>query len=277
MADKLLAEWFWTDRWMGSSGFLLPMLARGVYREMLTQAWRRGARLPNDPASIKRAIGATDAEWAEAWPLVSKYWRVDESNHLVNDTQLGVYAESKESADTTHERAIKGAQARWKQSPSNAQASAQAKPEECAPSPSPSPSLSQAPSQSPIPVPKKDMVSRAVAVIKANGTSGGSARSNRPIFRGQRFVVFDWMLDDISQMLGPAFEDFGLDEFFDRLDKIAARQNVVLPKPQVWPWIQSRVIAEAASRGLPVVSQAPKPHKRDVRDAEALALMRSLA
>lgn len=141
MPDKLLAEWFWTDRWMGSSGFLLPMLARGVYREMLTQAWRRGARLPNDPASIKRAIGATDAEWSEAWPLVSKYWRVDESNHLVNDTQLGVYAESKESADTTHERAVKGAQARWKQSPRNAQASAQAIPEKCAPSPSPSPSL----------------------------------------------------------------------------------------------------------------------------------------
>lgn len=90
-------------------------------------------------------------------------------------------------------------------------------------------------------------------------------------------MVFDWMLDDISQMLGPAFEAFGLDEFFDRLDKIAARQNVVLPKPQVWPWIQSRVIAEAASRGLPVVSQAPKPHKLDVRDAEALKLMRSLA
>jgi uncharacterized protein YdaU (DUF1376 family) len=141
MADKLLAEWFWTDRWMGSSGFLLPMLARGVYREMLTQAWRRGARLPNDPASIKRAIGATDAEWAEAWPAVSRYWRVDDTNHLVNDTQLSVYAESKESADNTHERAMKGAQARWKQSPSNAQASAQAKPEECPPSPSPSPSL----------------------------------------------------------------------------------------------------------------------------------------
>jgi hypothetical protein len=33
---KLLAEWFWIDRWNGSTGFLLPMEARGVYREMLT-------------------------------------------------------------------------------------------------------------------------------------------------------------------------------------------------------------------------------------------------
>jgi hypothetical protein len=85
------------------------------------------------------------------------------------------------------------------------------------------------------------------------------------------------MLEDISQMLGPAYVDFGLDEFFDRLDKIAARQNVVLPKPQVWPWIQQRVLAEAASRGLAVVTAEPKPHKLDVRDAEALKLMRSLS
>ncbi len=139
MADKLLAEWFWTDRWMGSSGFLLPMLARGVYREMLTQAWRRGAKLPTDIAAIKRAIGATDVEWAEAWPLVSKYWRVDETNHFVNDTQLQVYAESKAQAESYSERGVKAAQARWKQYPSNAQALPENMPEVCPPSPSPSP------------------------------------------------------------------------------------------------------------------------------------------
>lgn len=139
--DKLLAEWFWTDRWMGSSAFLLPMLTRGVYREMLTQAWLRGARLPNDPSAIKRAIGATDAEWTEAWPQLSKYWRVDENNQLVNDTQLSIYAESKKSADLNHGRAIKGANARWNRSTGNAQALAQAQHEQCTPSPSLSPSL----------------------------------------------------------------------------------------------------------------------------------------
>ena len=40
MKTNLRAEWFWTDRWMGSSAFLLPMEARGLYREMLTP--RRG-------------------------------------------------------------------------------------------------------------------------------------------------------------------------------------------------------------------------------------------
>jgi len=53
------------------------MEARGVYREMLTQAWRRGARLPNDHEAIRRAIGATVGEWRRSWPLVKKFWRVD--------------------------------------------------------------------------------------------------------------------------------------------------------------------------------------------------------
>jgi len=91
MSAKLLAEWFWTDRWIGSSAFLLPMEARGMYREMLTQAWRRGARLPNDHEAIRRAIGATPGEWRRAWPAVQKFWRVD-GDQLVNDTQLEIYA-----------------------------------------------------------------------------------------------------------------------------------------------------------------------------------------
>lgn len=138
---KLIAEWFWTDRWMGSSGFLLPMLARGVYREMLTQAWRRGARLPSDHAAIRRAIGCTDLEWAEAWPQISKYWHSDDHDNLVNDTQLEVYAEAQDKAAGNHARATAAAKARWYNAQRNAQASTNAYHDECPPSPSPSPSL----------------------------------------------------------------------------------------------------------------------------------------
>ena len=69
--DKLLAEWFWTDRWQGSSGFLLPLEARGLYREMLTQAWQRGgrlrstrrhtARLRRDPRGVAPRVAARGA------------------------------------------------------------------------------------------------------------------------------------------------------------------------------------------------------------------------
>lgn len=109
--DKLLAEWFWTDRWMGSTGFLLPMEARGVYREMLTQAWRRGAWLPNNHEAIRRAIGATEKEFSRAWLLVERYWRVD-GDRLVNDTQLAIYAEAKAAAENASRRGRAGGHAR---------------------------------------------------------------------------------------------------------------------------------------------------------------------
>lgn len=88
--NKLLAEWFWTDRWVGSSAFMLPIEARGLYREMLSAAWRRGAKLPNDHEAIKRAVGATDEEWVRCWPQIEKYFRVKRGS-LVNDTQVEIY------------------------------------------------------------------------------------------------------------------------------------------------------------------------------------------
>jgi len=124
MSAKLLAEWFWTDRWIGSSGFLLPMEARGLYREMLTQAWRRGAKLPNDHEAIRRAIGATNAEWKRSWPKVAGFWRVD-GEDLVNDTQQAIYADAQAKSESARVRGIASARARANRQP-----------------PSPSPSLS---------------------------------------------------------------------------------------------------------------------------------------
>lgn len=108
---KMLAEWFWTDRWMGSSAFLLPLEARGLYREMLTQAWRRGAALPNDHEAIRRAIGATEQEWERNWPKVERFWRV-EKDTLVNDTQVSVYLDAQARAERASKRGLKGARAR---------------------------------------------------------------------------------------------------------------------------------------------------------------------
>jgi uncharacterized protein YdaU (DUF1376 family) len=110
--DKLLAEWFWTDRWNGSSAFGLPLEARGLYREMLTQAWRRGAQLPNDHEMIRRLVGATSKEWKRSWPLVTRFWRV-EGGSLVNETQVQIYATAKARADESARHAQKAARARW--------------------------------------------------------------------------------------------------------------------------------------------------------------------
>ncbi len=110
-AEKLLAEWFWVDRWMGSSAFGLPLEARGLYREMLSQAWRRGARLPNDHDQIRRFVACTPGEWRRAWPSVKRFWRMD-GDDLVNDTQLLVYADAQGRAKRAHDKALAAAQAR---------------------------------------------------------------------------------------------------------------------------------------------------------------------
>ncbi len=111
---KLLAEWFWIDRWTGSSAFGLPLEARGLYREMLTQAWRRQARLPNDHATIQRLIGATEKEWRRCWPLIARYWRADGEGgaFLVNETQQEVYRDALVKAVVASEKGAKGGRAR---------------------------------------------------------------------------------------------------------------------------------------------------------------------
>lgn len=135
--DKLLAEWFWVDRWMSSSGFLLPMLARGIYREMLSQAWLRGAKLPRNPEAIRRAIGCTTREWSKGWPFVEPFWVVD-GDWLVNVTQQVVYLQAAGLAQRASARGLRGAQARAQV---DAQVVLKHQLEHKPPSPSPSPSV----------------------------------------------------------------------------------------------------------------------------------------
>lgn len=124
---------------MGSSGFLLPLEARGLYREMLTQAWRRGGRLPANPEAIRRAVGATAEEWARCWDLVKPYWRED-SGDLVNDTQLEVYTKSQRLRTVRAEAGARGGRARAARAAEPAlQAKPQAKPHAKSNSPDPDP------------------------------------------------------------------------------------------------------------------------------------------
>lgn len=133
--DKLLAEWFWIERWDGSPAAGLPLLARGLYREMLTRAWRLGGWLPNDHEAIQRLVRVTAKEWAAAWPKVMGYWReaAGDPTKLVNDTQLEVMEEARRRREEASEHGRKGARARFGQCPSNARALPGDKP----PSPSP--------------------------------------------------------------------------------------------------------------------------------------------
>lgn len=109
--DKLFAEWFWTDRWTGSRGHTMEMEARGLYREMLTQAWKRGAKLPNNHEEIRLMCACNMKVWKRCWPAVEAFWVVDGA-YIVNITQVAVYSEAKAAADAAFLRAQAGGQAR---------------------------------------------------------------------------------------------------------------------------------------------------------------------
>ena len=98
-----------------------------------------------------------------------------------------------------------------------------------------------------------------------------SARSTRPIFSGQRFVVFDWMLDDLTRLLGPHTDAFALHEWFFALDaELVAAQHVV-PQRDGGAWLQARTLVEAQRRGL-AVQPLPGTRTRPTRPAHDAGL-----
>lgn len=93
---------------------------------------------------------------------------------------------------------------------------------------------------------------------KKKSSSGGS---KRPIYTSDRFVVFEWMLDDLGRMLGAHLDAFDLHQFFDSLSKQSREQGLVIPKLQVWPWLQAQVLREAKRRGLPIINGVAVPSR----------------
>lgn len=44
-----------------------PLIAKGVYRELLDAAWDMTDGLPPEPADLRRLAGASSKEWTQAW------------------------------------------------------------------------------------------------------------------------------------------------------------------------------------------------------------------
>lgn len=99
---------------------------------------------------------------------------------------------------------------------------------------------------------------------KGSGEKPIDARSGRPIFKGQRLVVFEWMLDDCLQILGEHADTFDLHDWFFVLDVLATKQGLVIPKRDGGAWLQAQLVAEAQKRGIPLrmATAAPVVNKR---------------
>lgn len=105
--DILPGELRYTSNWRGSPLQMLPLAARGLYSEMLTQAWSNRARLAQtDEEEIMRLVRATPAEWESAWPRIRHYWAkatdpATGAEILVNRKQLEVYVGALRSREVT--------------------------------------------------------------------------------------------------------------------------------------------------------------------------------
>jgi hypothetical protein len=71
----------------------------------------------------------------------------------------------------------------------------------------------------------------------------------KPVFAGQRFVVFEWMLKDLRRLLGPHSDPFDLPAFFLWLD---AHAEGVIPQRDKGVWLHAQVLDEAKRRNLPI-------------------------
>ena len=97
-----------------------------------------------------------------------------------------------------------------------------------------------------------------------------AARSRRPIFAGQRLTVFEWMLDDCTNVLGDYTEAFDLHAWFFDLDALAVKTGLVIPKRDGGAWLQSQLVEEAKQRGLPI-TMASVPTRDQARTQANIA------
>lgn len=88
---------------------------------------------------------------------------------------------------------------------------------------------------------------------------GTTARSKRPVYQSDRFAIFEWQLDELGRILGDHADGFDLHSFFDLLSQQSRESGLVIPRDNVWAWIQNQVIAEAKRRGLSVLAAPAAP------------------
>lgn len=77
-----------------------------------------------------------------------------------------------------------------------------------------------------------------------------SADSKWPVFKGNRLVVFEWMLTKMQATLGRHAESMQWDTWLDEADRRAMNEPVVAD--DWWPWVQSELLDYARTQGWAV-------------------------
>ncbi len=110
--------------------------------------------------------------------------------------------------------------------------------------------------------------------VSSNSNGNGGGPSKRPIYQSDRFVVFEWQLDNLSRMLGSHAAGFDLHAWFDTLTQQSRTAGLVIPK-RCDDWLQAQTIAEAQRRGLQIATGAPVLGKQSTRILNMLAKIKA--
>lgn len=250
--DESPGFYFNVEKWRGSRAVgRMSFSERGVYLEMLIEQWLRKS-IPDDANAVAEAIALSDAEAAavlEAWPVVRRKFVT--SNHSPGQ----VY-----NIELENTRRKQRANFRKKQVAGSIAGKA---------------SAAKRRTKHDLPVnDRSTVVQQSLTVVDRSDQSRADqireeaatppvvdARSKRPMYKSDRFVVFEWMFEDLGRMLGAHLDAFDLHQFFDSLSKQSRDQGLVIPKQQVWPWLQAQVLGEAKRRGLPIINGVTVPSR----------------
>lgn len=264
MADQSPGFYFNVEEWRGSRSVgRMSMSERGVYLEMMIEQWLRRT-LPDDAQQVADAIALSAEQTTEVlsgWPTVRRKFVTDDDGRIFNAKLEQV--RRKQRANFRKRR--ESGRIAGKASAAKRQAEQ---------------GLVVNDRSTTVQRPSTDK--RGEERSRSDQRGGEqiptlAARSKRPIFSGRRLTVFEWMLDDCMKTLGSLTDEFGLDEWFWKLDEQAMAAGLVIPQRDNGAWLQAQLVAEAQRRGLPIAVAGPAFGKQTSRLQAALANIKAEA
>jgi uncharacterized protein YdaU (DUF1376 family) len=232
---------------------VMSLQERGAYITLMCVCWQQGT-LPASVEHLARLCGCPLVAFRRIWPAVSPCFRTMANGERLMHPRLE--KERKKQRAFHRRQSDNGRQGGRPRKPTESQN----KPVGFSGETQPQSQTEPKKSSSVFSLPSSSSDFRQKQPLPPN------ARSKRPIYQSDRFVVFDWQFDDLSKMLGPHFEAFGLDEFFDALSQQSRASGLVIPKAEAWPWLQAQILTEAQRRGLPMASAEPPAVDRKARE-----------
>jgi len=215
----------------------------GAYILLLTFCWTEGS-IPREPKALVRLLKVDAKTWARIWPALAPCFTVQGDTYV----QARMERERAKQADYRGLQSGKGAKVASKRWNGDGRGIVRPMAGGMAGDSSSSSSSSSSPSSMP---------SEGVAIAAAAALPPFVGR-HTPVPGYRRLRVFQWMLDDLVEMLGDCAEVFDLDQWLLELDS----GGDVLP-PRLWPWLKDEVSAEAGRRGMHPKWSGAKPSSGD--------------